>query len=102
MALEERLVTFGSGTTKNLAPRNPFRIAIALVWWSCLAISGVLSPPASAQEDRHDEDYVPKKIGLSPPEPQAWASSSPEKHERQQKFRSLVLAYSERIVAARA
>jgi arylsulfatase A-like enzyme len=51
MRFEESVVTFGScGRTKNLTSRHLLRICISLASWSCFALSGVFSPPASAQD----------------------------------------------------
>jgi hypothetical protein len=43
-------LTFGGGGTKNLNRKHLSRICRALASWSGLAVSGILAPPANAQE----------------------------------------------------
>ena len=50
MRPEERYVTFCSRGTTTLPWRNLRRIWLALAAWSCLALTGIISHPANAQE----------------------------------------------------
>src|SRR5580700_5621444 len=71
MRLEEGLMTFGSGRTKNLTSRHLRRIGISLTAWSCIAISGALSTPAGAQEAAQAKVVLPTDRTVLPiPEPQ--------------------------------
>jgi arylsulfatase A-like enzyme len=71
MRLEEGLMTFGSGRTKNLTSRHLRRIGISLTAWSCIAMSGVLSTPAGAQEAAQAKVVLPTDRTVLPiPEPQ--------------------------------
>jgi arylsulfatase A-like enzyme len=70
MRLEEGLMTFGSGRTKNLTSRHLRRIGISLTAWSCIAISGALSTPAGAQEAAQAKVVLPTDRTVLPiPEP---------------------------------
>ncbi len=51
MKLEQSFVTYsGSSNAKNVTTRKLRRISIALASWSCFALSGFLSSPATAQD----------------------------------------------------
>lgn len=50
MRLEKRFVTSSGVRTKNLTSRYLRRTGISLAFWSFVALSGILSPPAGAQE----------------------------------------------------
>jgi hypothetical protein len=48
--------SIGILTTRRL------RIAIFVAFWSSLAVSGILSPPASAQEDGRSKPLTPTNL----------------------------------------
>jgi arylsulfatase A-like enzyme len=72
MSSEEKCVTFSSGgRTKKLTSRNLRHIAISLASWGCLTLSGIVSPPAAAQETSQARVVVPTDRTVLPiPEPQ--------------------------------
>jgi arylsulfatase A-like enzyme len=72
MRLEERFVTFSrDNSTRKLTSKHLRRIGSLVAFWSCLALTGILSTPAGAQEAAAARVVVPTDRTVLPiPEPQ--------------------------------